>query len=119
VGGGIVIRARLWLAKLLLGRRYELLEPGFPKKAVGSIRWPPGEEPEVVFVSWGCLNLRWNEDGSLECIHNDQNPCKLHPHTTISTYVRNSDLKRPTPAHIGSPSDTPENTPHRQAWIGG
>lgn len=51
-----------------------------------------------MYVPHGCLNLQWNEDGSIRCVHGDLTPCPEadRPHTTISTYVRSADLKAPT-----------------------
>jgi hypothetical protein len=55
-----------------------------------------GRHPGDEWNSVGCLNLRWLDNGNLECIHGDNVQCDLSPHVKILTYVRRTDLLAPT-----------------------
>lgn len=50
------------------------------------------------YVERGSLNVRWNDDGSLSCIHGDGTPCDLPTHTTVPLFVRAGDLTKPEEA---------------------
>lgn len=58
-------------------------------------RNPHGAPSEPEYVPHGCLNLRWNDDGTVACIHDDHTDCDLPNHTTISLYARSAELRHP------------------------